>query len=109
MIDTSVLAAYTIVSDADTVRMWVFLEKSLNTFSREFIRYQLTQHLAQHLPDEIIHFEFHLTRNAAPPIDVEPGGFWAFFQPGQTFSGSLTLFPAADDYIELWQERFGMG
>jgi len=104
-VSTDICAIYTIVSDENSIRIWVFFEGDFGITQRESLRYQVTRFLQQQLPEEIIYFEFRVTWNARPPFDVDPGGFWTYACPGVSFSGQLQLFPAAEKLIQKWRER----
>lgn len=111
MIGTAITAVYSVVADENMVRIWAFLEQEMiqgkNLSSRELLRFQITQHLMDRLPSEIIHFEFHVKENALPPFEVENGGFWRYFQHGVSFSGQPRLVPAVDHFIQEWRVRTG--
>lgn len=109
MIDTMIFAIYTMVPDAHSVRMWVLPERKSTLFKRkrELLRFQITQNLADKLPDEIVHFEFRILEDATPPFEFEADGFWTYFHPGMDFSGAPKLFPAAEKYVQRWKERTG--
>lgn len=107
MIGTDILAVYTIVPDAHTVRIWAFPEQELFGFPREWLFFQIVQQLRDKLTSGIIHFEFHFITDTKPPFGVETGGFWTYFNPGQTFSGEPMLVPALDKLIQEWKERTG--
>ena len=105
MIGTDIIAVYTIVPDAHTVRIWAFAEKDF--YPRLSLLFLIVDFFQYKFPSEFIYFEFHLIPHSKPPFEVEIGGFWTYFQHKIEFSGEPMLVPASDKFLQEWRERTG--